>query len=803
MAPKRKLPGELRQPKPMVTSSKAQNSPPPDINQGRTWSKSLSRHKIDSSLTSACDFILNIDNYIPVGCLRLERNKCQVPVALWESCVTWHWFRHPRENYIGETDAEPSLHYLLQDMLFKTSQLHSYQQLHQAGWIRLSFRVRNSGLGQIRIYILPEDTGHKVRDRNEKALRSSLQRLMAELDIAWSTWDGQWLEWTPVSYLDPALNQEKTNEELSLFFLFNTLPSPAPDPSVVQDDYAKSAMEKILSGNVRGLKTNMLAYQRRSAAMMLQREAQPALLMDPRLRKQHDQNGVPWYCDIVAGTCRKLPQVFEAPRGGICAENMGLGKTLICLALILATREQSSQIPAEYSVGTIPVRARIGSLLEMSAATIGRRGIPWRRQFEELGNGGEDFWVCKDAIRRNVGHYFIPGTAPRRVSRRPIGASSKIYLSTATLIVVPANLVRQWELEIAKHTSGLKVLVMINSKDELPDASTLSEYDIILFSRLRFEKESRDGSDEQGRRESSLKTSHMSPCYTKSHGGGDYGCFGASTLYRSPLRHIHFKRLITDEGHTMGNSSNSAKSNAVCVVDFLHLSSRWIVSGTPTQGLYGADRMPELETSDGIGQHRLSSSQIPFATEKAIDAEQERKDLEKLGNIATMYLKSRPWANRDANDSASWAQYVMQPRHGNKSYGSLECLRNTLEGMIIRHRPTDVEKDIVLPPLHQRIVYLEGSYLDKLSLNMFSLMITSNAVTSERKDVDYLFHPKQKQALGHLFSNLRQASFFWCGFSKSNVTATIDIAKKFLAQGEIYVSDEDRMLLERGVEVSV
>jgi hypothetical protein len=56
-------------------------------------------------------------------------------------------------------------------------------------------------------------------------------------------------------------------------------------------------------------------------------------------------------------------------------------------------------------------------------------------------------------------------------------------------------LVRQWEHEIKKHTSGLNVLVMNNLKKELPPAKELLDYDLILFSRQRFEKESRDGSD--------------------------------------------------------------------------------------------------------------------------------------------------------------------------------------------------------------------------------------------------------------------------------------------------------------------
>lgn len=743
-----------------------------------------------TSSRSACDFILDIENFIPVGCVRVERYKCQITAEVWIYCNTWQWLAHPRE--IVTPNAGPFLQNTIQEVLFNSSPIAPYRQLHQAGWIRLEFKMRDTEWGQIRVYILPEDIGRRMIERSESSLRKSLQHLMAEVDTSKATWNAEWSEDIPVAHIDSGLDE--MDPEVSLFYLFNTLPSPTPNLSVVHDPYAKDAMDRILNGNVEGLTTNMLAYQQRSAAMMLQKEAQPQQLVDPRLREVVDQHGNTWYCDPTTGTCLRTPRMYEAARGGICAETMGLGKTLICLALILATRDLSSQIPVEYSLGTIPIRTRVGSLLDMSAATIGRTGTPWRIYFNEQEQDGSDYSNCKDAIRRGAGHYYIPGPVPRRVSRNPIQIPPrKIYLSTTTLVVVPANLVRQWEREIEKHTIGLKVLVMKNNQVKLPSAVELAEYDIILFSRQRFEKESKDGSDDMGRRASTA--------------GKPSDNFQADKVYHSPLRDLHFKRLITDEGHNMGNSNNASKTNAVVVVDFLQLSARWIVSGTPTQGLYGVDSMPDLVDTDIFDTGDMisaPSSQLSVTDDMLTvhDAEQERKDLEKLGNIATTYLKARPWANaKHDRDFASWSEYVMQPRHGSKSHGNLSCLRSTLEGMIIRHRPVDVEKDVELPPLHQKIVYLDGNIQDKLSLNLFSLVITSNAITSERKDADYLFHPRQRKALGQLVANLRQASFFWCGFTTSDVKSAVQHATSFLAKGEIFTSEEDKYLLQKAIEV--
>ena len=585
-------------------------------------------------------------------------------------------------------------------------------------------------------------------------------------------------------------------------------------------------MYKILNSDIEGLTTKMHGYQRRSAALMLQREAQPSQIIDPRLRPIIDQKGATWYCDLDAGTCFREPRKYEAAKGGICAETMGLGKTLICLALILATRELSSQIPIEYSVGTVPVRQKTASLKDMAAATIGRTGTPWKSHFAAMEAEGYDFSQCLQAIKKHAGHYHLPGPAPRRQSRNPVAIPPrKIWLTTATIVVVPPNLVQQWRHEIRKHTVGLKVLVMNNSKVKLPLAKELAEFDIILFSKQRFDQEAKDGIDDQGRRRTTTNSVCRCP-YIGSTRERDCTCFRDEDAYRSPLKDLHFKRLITDEGHFFGSASSSSKTEAVTVVEFLPLSSRWIVSGTPTTGLYGMEVVLSSEGSSmsntpvqadvdestqlirGIFDAKLlelrDSSDTAFETSSEQEMafyKQERKDLEKLGNIATVYLKARPWANTaESNDLASWSQHVMQRRHGSKSHGNMECLKSTLEGMIIRHRPEDVSIDVTLPPLHQNVVYLEGSYQDKLSLNIFSMMIVANAVTSERKDKDYFFHSKQRKALQELVSNLRQASFFWSGFTEEMVQTTINNAKNFLEKREVPVTAEDEFLLQNAIK---
>ena len=54
-----------------------------------------------------------------------------------------------------------------------------------------------------------------------------------------------------------------------------------------------------------------------------------------------------------------------------------------------------------------------------------------------------------------------------------------MYLTTATLAIVPDNLQRQWANEILKHCTDFLRVLDVGDKDELPDAPVLAaDYDV-------------------------------------------------------------------------------------------------------------------------------------------------------------------------------------------------------------------------------------------------------------------------------------------------------------------------------------
>lgn len=176
--------------------------------------------------------------------------------------------------------------------------------------------------------------------------------------------------------------------------------------------------------------------------------------------------------------------------------------------------------------------------------TIGKGACPYYKIFQAFG------LVRK--IEKGVTRWYYPSmlddlafdsTALGIALEKPLDLV-RFYLSRATLIVVPANLIDHWTTQIQRHVSSDTLNVYAWGDHKKPSAHNLAwDYDIVIttFSRLSAEWSPRK---------------------------------------RSVLKQIHWFRVILDEGHTLGSSL--ALTNKLQMAVSLVASNRWILTGTPT-----------------------------------------------------------------------------------------------------------------------------------------------------------------------------------------------------------------------------
>ncbi|KAF2446712.1 hypothetical protein P171DRAFT_383500 [Karstenula rhodostoma CBS 690.94] len=739
----------------------------------------------------------DLSKYIAVGCLHLDN---EFPMKLKDVNTRW---------------AELIYSHLPEEVrLFIGTEA---SRLLEARWIRMFLQQTGDVTANslVRVYLLPEDWGRRYIDRNSRSLKTALRTLLLRIDVSPEAWASNHSA-TVVARFDPWASAE----DVSLFYLFNKLPSPAPQPEEIKNRFARRAVEDLLdsvafdsTGDTEdsplpGLKSRLYPYQARSASLMVQREAAPKLQLDPRFDIRQSPNGDPFYFGAKDGSFVKEPKYYEANRGGILAETMGLGKTIICLSVILATKGHLPQIPAAYQAPP-KTRSQVGSLKDMAASALGRYAIPAKVEMERFeAYDDSDLSFMKSVLERNTPYYEIPPEVPRMNRNTIIPPPRQLALCSGTIVVVPRNLLHQWQAEIRKHLTknSLKILIVdtvtkrarktnpvptdeeysMDFVSDLPPPTKLMEYHIVLFTRNRFEQEIQDGADEKGRRLRAGAPRNCNCPYIGSSNIPDCTCKGQ--IYESPLKKVHWLRIIIDEGH----SFSSSVSNAVLVAKQLQIERRWIVSGTPAKDLVGVE--VDLAAHDDDSADASLSREMVIEQRKAFNLDDENtKAAKALGTLASNFLMVRPWADSSSEGRLDWEDYIYRHEHlHKKTYsGFSACFRRTLEGLVVKTRPDDVERDITLPPKLHRVVYLKPCWFDKMIQNLFVQVLRANAITSERSDVDYLFHKNSVKARHSLIRNLRQSNFTWTGFSLDDVTTTLETSAKYLAKEDKNCSSED------------
>ncbi|KAI0695860.1 SNF2 family N-terminal domain-containing protein [Cerioporus squamosus] len=605
----------------------------------------------------------------------------------------------------------------------------------------------------VRVYIVPWDLpGSRgvLRSRDEDSVlrpgRRRLKALFLRIRQDRSLWEGSVASSsTPKHFWDGVVDNR------SLLDIYNDLPSPATET---------------LLDEIPGLQSKLYEYQRRTVSTMAARETHRGSIEDPLYLPIRGMDGRTFYMQpAIMEVVSERPRISSVP-GGILCEELGTGKTIMMLSLILATLDQLPSPEEAFHEQRIPMtplslrhfqtasaideRAKLSKskvlrdtglppLVEIMmhhirVAPDGVR-VPLREHQAELEQ--QNLWA---PLRANV-PFYMHTDPPRDVGYgaargAQVNAPRVMYLTAATLVVVPDNLQIQWANEILKHCTEVLRVLFVRDKDELPDAPVLAtDYDVSVSDSLRFSKEAKKRATEE--------LSTLKPCQCKPLRGSRVpSCKCSRRKSVSPLLQIRWKRLVVDEGHNAAEK----RTDYAMFTKLLSIERRWIVTGTPTTNLLGLNfgSGSDLHFDNDVRQRRWHRS--------------EREDFRKLGTMFADFLMMMPFAS----NPKAFATYVKDPifeREGPWP-GQLQVLTQVMSSVMVRHRIEDVEQDVRLPFLQHETVLLDMDPYAVKTYNLIQATIAVNAVDSERKDQDYLFHPRNAGPLQELVANISHVMFW-------------------------------------------
>ncbi|KAF9817808.1 hypothetical protein IEO21_03150 [Rhodonia placenta] len=554
-------------------------------------------------------------------------------------------------------------------------------------------------------------------------------------------------------------------------------------PEIYSDLPSPKGSEGYTINHIQGMRSSLYNYQQESVSAMLARELSPTSVNDPLYISIKGVDGTAFYLQPSTMELRReCPQVIQS-RGGILCEELGTGKTVMMLSLILATLDQLPQ-PEESIFDLHPIMTplsfRYFSTAECNTARERLSHGSLSRQRKSMSERRETLRVpslveillhhCRaypekldlhmyqeDLEQRNLWeplrlctpfyHQYdlaMPELVHTRRNYTDPGPR-KMYLSSATIVVVPVNLFQQWRNEIMKHCYDTLRVLEIKTDTVFPRAVDLaSDYDT-----------------------------------------------GSTNV--TPLLQVRWKRLVIDEGHI----SASIVTNLTPFAKMLSVERKWIITGTPTTNLLGLQFGTSSEVQyPGPPRTEGSPASDYIGGAEAIELNavarkwtpDDREDLRKLSNMIIHFLEVPQFAT---GTKTAFDEAVIQPLMGDPRPrpGAIEVLEQVMSSVMIRHRIADVEEDVLLPLMHQETILLDLDQYAVKSYNALQASIVINAVDSERTDQDYLFHPSLRVMFWHVDDEKRY-----------NVDEMVKSSNEFLQNARRRnVSPQDILLLEQAI----
>ncbi|ACO70093.1 SNF2 super family [Micromonas commoda] len=303
----------------------------------------------------------------------------------------------------------------------------------------------------------------------------------------------------------------------------------------------------------------------------------------------------------------------------------------------------------------------------------------------------------------------------------------KIWLSSATLVILPPVLISHWLEQIAFTTGaaedGPSVCVVGGakgkSKGEGANGAANGTGDA---SRWLFGIEGEADVTDLGRHDSLSSFHGLAPRELANR--WDLVIIPVNRLsYEfsrdSPILRVHWRRVVLDEGHQLGGASAiTAKLSMACA---LRAHARWVMTGTPT---------PATLKGAGVGHlHPLLA-----------------------------FLRQAPYAS----SQQLWMQAIQRPLDGGGAKGGGGADAAARLGSLLRRVAIrTLKSDIRLPPLEREVRGLAFTRAHALSYNEIVSHVRRSLLLADWADpshVESLLNPRQTRLAMEAVQNLREAA---------------------------------------------
>jgi hypothetical protein len=181
---------------------------------------------------------------------------------------------------------------------------------------------------------------------------------------------------------------------------------------------------------------------------------------------------------------------------------MGVGKTLMCISLILSTLHQPC-LPPPHDPNISPIITDHAERSYPFQSYADLRALVYYPQSRVSLERPSLASLCADILcttdpsagrigplsptaaplleRQTLYYQFPPDDSCMREAKRKIMRrqdTKRIYLANTTLVVVPGILVQQWQHEMEKHLIEGALRVRVIGKEDMPDITELIKYDV-------------------------------------------------------------------------------------------------------------------------------------------------------------------------------------------------------------------------------------------------------------------------------------------------------------------------------------